>query len=136
MSRFVMRGAQVIDLIAAEPRKLSLRVKSSGCSILCGEDEFEASLIYSGVGAARVCGAVEGSRLFVLPYAKDGLVEIDVPELRQADAGWLNEPSLTDLEPRPFGSISPEIQAVIDRMNRNAIIREQALLRSLGARAL
>lgn len=136
MSRFVMRGAQRLDLIAAHPRRLSIKVKSTGCSILCGNSEDDAAVIYTGSGVASVSAAVEGSRLFVLPYAKDGLVDIEVPELREAEAGWLNEPSYTDLSPPPFGAISPEIQAVIDRMNRNAVIREQQLVRALRAGVL
>lgn len=131
MSMFVMRGAQRLDLASAEPRRLRLQVVSAGVSILCGESEDDAALIYSGSGRAVVRASVSGSRLFILPYSKDGLVGLEVPELREAEAGWTHEPSLTDLEPKPFGAISPEIQAIMDRMNRNAIIREQALLRSL-----
>ena len=131
MSLWTMKGQQELDLAAVEPRRLSFTVASGGCSILCGNGIDDAALIYSGAGRSRVTASVYGSRLFILPYSKDGLVSIEVPELREAEAGWTYEPSLTDLEPRPFGAISPEIQAVMDRMNRNAIVREQALLRAL-----
>lgn len=131
MSVWTMKGEQELDLAAVEPRRLRFTVRSGGCSILCGESKADAMLIYSGSGEATVRASVFGSRLFILPYSKDGLVTIDVPELREAVAGWLYEPSLTDLEPKPFGAVSPEIQAIMERMNRNAIIREQALLRAL-----
>lgn len=136
MSVWTMRGEQQLDLAAAEPRKLRFTVTSGGCSILCGHGKDDAVLVYSGSGVATVRAKVYGSRLFILPYSKDGLVSVEVPELREDVVGWLDEPSLTDLEPKPFGAVSPEIQAIMDRMNRNAIIREQALLRALRDGAL
>lgn len=136
MTTWTMRGEQVLDLAAAEPRKLRFTVTSGGCSILCGNGKDDAALVYSGAGCATVRATVYGSRLFILPYSKDGLVSVEVPELREAEPGWTNEPSLTDLEPPPFGAISPEIQAVMERMNRNAIAREQMLLRALRQGAL
>lgn len=136
MTTWTMRGEQVLDLAAAEPRRLRFTVKSGGCSILCGHGKDDAVLVYSGAGEATVRAKVHGSRLFILPYSKDGFVSVEVPELREVEAGWLDEPSLTDLSPRPFGTVSPEIKAVIDQMNRNAIAREQMMLRALRQGAL
>lgn len=128
-------SVESVQLPVSEPRKLRFRVFSSGVSIMVGSSADDAVLIYSGMGYARVSEAVEGDQLFLVPWTSQGIARLDIPELRNVDpeaAGWTNEESLTDLSPRPYGMISPEIQAVMDRMNRNAIIREQALLRSLG----
>jgi hypothetical protein len=136
MSKWTTRGRQSLDLAATEPRRLSFKVRSAGCSILCGNNEDDAQLIYSGSGTAHVRVTVFGSLLFILPFSKDGLVAVEVPELRDEPVGWTNEASLTDLAPRPFGQISPEVQAAIDQMNRNAIVRELAMLKALRQRVL
>lgn len=101
--------------------------------------------IYTGDGELALCGSfsrakcrikVLGGLITVVP--DEGFCfNLDIPGLRPLDAaGWLNEPSLTDLSPRPYGQISPEIQAVMDQMNRNAIVREQAMLRALQRRTV
>lgn len=136
MSKWQLQGRHVLDLAAVYRRMLRVNVQSAGVSILCGNDKDDADLIYSGSGSAVVRAMVAGSRLFILPYQENGIWQIEVPELRFVEPGWLREPSLADLNPPPFGQISPEIQAVMDRMNRNAILREQALLRALRGGAL
>lgn len=70
-----------------------------------------------------------------ITIAPDNVMVLDIPALRSLDHdGWINEPSLTDLSPKPFGMVSPEVQAVIDMMNKNAIIREQRMLKALQQR--
>ncbi len=129
-----LRGSSAITLPVTVARMLRFSVVSSGCSIYVGQSLEDCDLVYSGTGAATVKVPVRGNTLLVIADEQNAAVRLDVPETREEEAGWLNEPSLTDLNPRPFGTISPEIKAVMDQMNRNAIAREQALLRSLGNR--
>lgn len=99
--------------------------------------------IYTGDGELALCGSfsrakcrvnVLGGLLTIVP--DDGFCfTLDIPALRPVETdAWAGLPSMTDLEPKPFGSVSPEVQAVIDQMNRNALVREQALLRALQQR--
>lgn len=121
----------VVPLASGRFRNLSFQVQSTGCVVSLGSSKDTASVVYSGDGWAEVFTSTSATHLF----AEGAGIVLMIPELREHTfAGWSNEPSLTDLEPRPLGAISPEIQAVMDRMNRNAIIREQAMLASLGRR--
>jgi len=129
-----LRGSGRVDLPVTVARTLRLSVMSSGCAIFVGDSLETAEMIYSGSGAAKIKAAIKGGVLLVVAAEKNGFVQLDIPELRAPVVGWTDEPSLTDLAPRPFGAVSPEIKAVIDQMNRNAIIREQAMLRALGQR--
>jgi len=113
----------MLGLATADSRSLVLKVNSTGCVILVGHDPETAEVVYAGSGKAKVKACVEGATLWVKPLGKELVCDIEVPELRHETAGWCNEPSLTDLEPRPYGTISPEIKAILDQMNRNAIIR-------------
>lgn len=124
----------MVPLASSEARFLALNVNSSGVIITVGDDAADAAVVYAGTGRAKVKVLVEGGTLWARPLGKDMVLDLEIPELRWDEGGWLDEPSLTDLQPRPFGGVSPEIKAVMDYMNRNAIIREQAMLRSLGNR--
>lgn len=124
----------MVGLAQSGSRFLSFTVNSSGVAVLVGDTVEDAVIVYAGTGKAKVKALVDGGVLWVKPLGKEMICSIDIPEIRKDEAGWHNEPSLTDLAPRPFGAISPEIRAVIDQMNRNAIIREQAMLRALGSR--
>lgn len=131
--KHIVRGAGRIDLAALGPRRIRLEVLTMGAMIVAGSSLETGDLIFAGEGRHTVKAAIEGGSLFVVPFDKNNPTVLDIPELRGFEAGWTDEPSLTDLSPRPLGAVSPEIQAVMDRMNRNAIIREQAMLRALGA---
>lgn len=134
--KLAFTGPQDIALPVATYRKVGFTILSGGCAVIAQTAEGDSELIYAGAGKAKVKVSSAAARLLIRPFQKDGAVALDVPELRDivGEAGWRNEPSLTDLSPKPFGMISPEIQAVMDAMNRNAIIREQAMLRALGRR--
>lgn len=121
-----------VHLASADLRRLSFSVVSTGCAVyLSGESASDLQLVYAGEGQAVVRLTCEASALWV-ELSEGGSAVIEVPELRTDIVGWTDEDSLTDLSPRPYGAISPEIKAVMDQMNRNAIIREQAMLRALG----
>ncbi|QXP08681.1 MAG: hypothetical protein [Arizlama microvirus] len=129
MSEITISEDGTVQLAAALRRKLSITVVSNGCTIA---DEW-GQLLYAGVGKAKIKVNTPTSALLV-QVADGGTATLSIPELRTSEPGWTFEPSMTDLEPKQMGAISPEIQAVMDHMNRNAIIREQAMLRALGKR--
>lgn len=119
-----------IKLPRAERRKFRMNV-TGPCAIF-GAGKY-GNCIYHGFGSAKVNTVIEGDAILVVPQ-KGATVTLFIPELRDLTVEWANSESYTDLSPKPFGTISPEIQAIIDKMNRNAIIREQAMLRALGNR--
>lgn len=130
---FAATGPRVIDLAGHWNRRLSLRVMSDGLMIIANQSDGDQVPIYCGAGSGRVKVSGPFVSLSVEPKSKLPWV-IQIPELRTDEVGWLNSESYTDLDPKPFGRISPEVQAIMDQMNRNAIIREQAMLRALGNR--
>lgn len=129
-----LRGSGRVELPVSVARMLSFKVRSAGCQIFVGDSLETAELVYAGSGDASVKAAVSGGAMLIVASEKNAAVRLEIPELRASVVGWTDEPSLTDLSPRPFGAVSPEIRAVMDAMNRNAIIREQAMLRALGQR--
>lgn len=134
MMQVQIDGAGMLDLPVSHKRRLSLRVCGENVAVFWGFGPDDCQIIHVGSGIYKVRAVGAGDKLIVATGNGRGVVWLDVPELRDAEVGWLGTPSLADLSPKPFGQISPEIQAVIDQMNRNAIAREQAMLRSLGRR--
>lgn len=130
--RLTLRKNDTVELASSERRRFSMMVETTGCTIIGKRDGADV-LLFAGVGVAQVRGVIEGNEITVT-MNNPGITVLDIPELRADFPEWIGGESYTDLEPRPITTIAPEIQAVIERMNRNAIIREQALLRSLGQR--
>lgn len=119
-----------IELAAYGPRKISFRIQTTGATVIA-ENGDDRVILFAGAGKAKVSGFITGPSLFV-SLSKGNVAHLDIPELRENEAGWMDGPCFTDLNPKPRGTVSPEIQAIMDAMNRNAIIREQAMLRALG----
>lgn len=109
--------------------KTWIRLWGSG-QVFTGQGMLVASGNFSG---QKVRLEVEDETLCFVPDAGNCLT-FDIPSLRQSEPGWVDDGSFTDLSPKPPGQIPYEIQVVINAMNRNAIIREQAMLRALGQR--
>lgn len=134
--RHMFQGPQDIELASDQLRKLRFTIMSDGCAVFLVDAE-GSELVYAGSGSGNVRVSTSATHMQVRPFRKEGVIRLDIPELRDLDSvNWLNEPGFTDLSPRPYGQISPEIQAVMDQMNRNAIVREQAMLRALQRRTV
>lgn len=131
----VISSSGTLELPGSGLRTIRFDVVSNGCMIF-GECYGDRKLLFAGENRKGVKGVIDGRFLEIYLSKKDGVAALALPELRNPVDGveWFGDESYTDLDPKPFGTISPEIQAVMDRMNRNAIIREQALLRALGQR--
>lgn len=126
-------GQQILELASDKFRKLRLKIVSDGIAIMGENAEGYRHTIYVGGGKADIRVRTDANRLYLMP-SNEMEFTISIPELRDNVAGWRNEPSLTDLTPKPVGTISPEIAAIMEQMNRNAIIREQKMLKALGQR--
>ncbi|QXP08675.1 MAG: hypothetical protein [Arizlama microvirus] len=48
-------------------------------------------------------------------------------DMLRLTVGWRDAPSIVQLEPKNPNVVSPEIRAMMDAMNRNAVRREMAL---------
>nr|QJB21352.1 MAG: hypothetical protein [Microvirus sp.] len=133
-------GSSEVDLPKALLRRVEIDLISEGASIYLasGVDEetgeVSRSLLWCGVGSARVVVAVEGEAKLVVEQQQFFSTAFRIPELRAVDAAWRRTASFADLDPpKPF-AVSPEIEAVVNRMNQNAIRREMLLLQALDRR--
>lgn len=133
MSVFAATGPKVIDLAGEHHRKVRFSIRSSGVVVYGVRADGDLELLYAGSGAAKVRAAGPFKALSIEPSGKLPW-QIEVPELRDTSATWTDDVSFTDMEPKPVGQLSPEVRAIMDQMNRNAIAREQAMLRALGRR--
>lgn len=132
-------GSAQVDLSDAALRRVSVDLISEGAALFLlhamnGDGEFSRSLVWAGRGSASIGVAVEGPAQLFVSQPEHGATAFRIPELRSLDAPWLRSPSLAELDPpKPF-EVSPEIQAVVNKMNQNAIRREMLLLQALDAR--
>lgn len=117
------------EVVLPASGKTWLRLWGEG-QVFTGDGVLVASGRFSG---QKVRLDVEDETLCFVPDAQC-FMTADIPSLRQLEPGWIDDGSFTDLSPKPPGQIPYEIQVVINAMNRNAIVREQAMLRALGHR--
>lgn len=134
-----VRGSATLDLVDGPSRRVEIDLISEGAALFAyiprGEDgELERLLLWCGRGTARVVLAVTGKVVLGLEQDAERVTSVRVPEARSLDVAWRNTPSFTDLDPpKPF-TVSPEMEAMIQRMNANAVRREMMLLQALDAR--
>lgn len=119
-------------------RRVVVDLVSQGASVFLSmldkEGETVRLLLWCGQGEASLqFVAADGMQLEVDQDA-DAVTSVRVPEFRDMSAPWVKSASFADLNPKPRLSVSPEVQAVIDQMNANAIRRETILLQALERR--
>lgn len=131
-------GTAVLAFGDVGARRVTVDFVSTGANIYLeteSEDgECSRLLMFSGFGSGSVAFIANASSFLRIDQEDGAHTSVRIPELRAFGAGWRRTASFTDLEPKRPGAVSPEVQAVIDQMNRNAIIRETKLLAALDKR--
>jgi len=132
-------GSASVDPPVGALRRVSVDLVSEGASLFLihspdDDGEFSRSLLWAGQGLAHVAFAIGGPSQLVVEQREHSSTAFRIPELRSLDAPWRCTPSFADLDPpKPF-TVSPEVEAVVAKMNQNAIRREMLLLQALDAR--
>lgn len=116
------------SFVVAESVALTLEVVSTGASIFIVIGD-ERTVIYSGEGYTSVAFATDGPfTVSVEGHHAGAVTSLRWPRDRSLDAAWRHGDSFVQLEPKPV-SVAPEIQAMMDNLQRNAAKRE-AMLRA------
>lgn len=133
-------GGASITLPDAGLRRVQVDLIAERASLFLGfvvdpdEGEVGEVLVWSGTGRANLTLSVSGAAEVIVRQDDDAAMAIRIPELRDLSVEWRRTPSFADLEPPKPRTVSPEVQAVMDRMNQNAIRREMLLLQALENR--
>jgi len=107
-------------------RRVEMHVISQGVSVFINE-----KLVAHGEGYQIVDVGVDAPQITVRFAQKPkGCTSVRLEGVGPREAGFYGGPSFTDTEPKPIGSVSPEVQAMFDTMQRNML----ALRAQLDAR--
>lgn len=100
-------------------------VFTDGASVRLG-----GRVIASGRGVLRFdATAVEDDFLAIVADRKDGLttLTLDAFAFDRVEPGWTEGESFVQLDAKDRNAVSPEVQAMLERMQRNMLYREERL---------
>lgn len=121
-------------------RRVTVEVITGGCNIFLsswnGDGEVRRLLVWSGFGRGGFSFVAGSGQALSVSQGEGEHSSLHIPELRSMEVAWRRTASFADMEPKRPGTISAEMQAVIDQMNRNAIRREAIMMQALKNRTL
>lgn len=129
---FTFEGQKTVTVAGDGPRPLRFEGVTEGASVRVIDDR-GATLVFTGVGRFDVDCGVMGET--VIEIDGDGSTSIRVEGVKPREVGWTDGPSITDLEPKRFGDVSPEIAAMFQTMQVNMLAREARLLEEIKKRS-
>lgn len=124
-------GARALPVAGDGPRPLRFEGVTEAASIYVHDDR-GICLVFSGHGDFEVDIGIVGEG--VVQVEGEGTTSIRIEGVKPRATGWRDGPSIADLEPKTFGTISPEVQAMFEQMQRNMLAREARLIEQLRKR--
>lgn len=118
-------GQKAVPFPGDGSRPLRFEGVTEGASVRVIDDR-GATLVFTGVGRFDVdCGVVGET---VVEIDGDGTTSLRIEGVKPREVGWTDGPSITDLEPKRFGDMSPEVAAMFQTLQANMLAREARIL--------
>lgn len=129
----LVEGSAILSLPDLGARRLGVSIVTEGASVFVREDGRDV-LVACGVGFFDLdVGVVGQADLIVKGFKANLVTSVRLDGVKPRFAGWTGNPSLTDLEPRRMGEVSPEVAAMFQTMQANmARLEAQLRERSTG----
>ena len=106
-------------------RRVSIPVVTEGGTFIVQDGNGAQTLVGYGEGKMQLDFAVSGA--FTLLVVADGMTSLLLPWQRDVDAGWENGDSFVQVELKSREEVSPAVRDMMERMNRNFMLREATL---------
>lgn len=119
------KGSATIPFGNLGPQPLRFEGVTQGATVSVVHDG-GTTVVFHGEGRFEVDCGVTGPSTIVLEGK--GLTSLRIEGVKPRAVGWdPEEASFTDVEPKPFGSVAPEVEQMFRVMQRNMLAREAAL---------
>lgn len=124
-----VKGDFVLEIADRGPRRFDVSLISQGCTITVVEDNEATTLVFHGEGWERISFGIAGAaHVHVDAWKPNFLSSFLWPHAREGvDVGWRNAAPYTQLDLKDRNAVNPEVQAMMDAMQRNMLKREAAL---------